>query len=176
MKVIAIEILFVALEEETTFHKIDKANRVCQIPKEVQEAPECLSAYLKAHVKDRMGYMLLTDNYALLEEAQKLLPCVAYAREGWLEKVPMSCRYVIEGPERLCWKELQQMYLRICGLPLTIAETERLILRELSEDDIERMYEISSEAKVRAYVGDIPEDRDEAYAGGDDKRRYSRDA
>ncbi len=163
MEDITLKKLFVALET-AVFHKIDEVNSVYQIPKEVQQVPESFSAYLEKTVKDRTGCMLLTDNYVLLEEAQKLLPCVAYAREGCLDKVPMSCSYVIEGTEGLNRKELQQMYLRICGLPLTIAETERLILRELSEDDIERMYAISREAAVRAYVDDIPEDKDEAYA------------
>lgn len=163
MKDARLETLFIALEE-AVFYEIDEVNSVYQIPKEVQQAPERLSAYLEETVREKTGCMLLTDNYVLLEEAQKRLPCVAYAREGCLDKVPMTCRYVIEGPESLCWEELQRIYLRICGVPLTIAETERLILRELSENDIERLYAISCEAAVRAYVDDIPKDRDEAYA------------
>lgn len=157
--------LLLALEvPEAVFYKTDELNKVIQLPEEVQQVPERLADYLEKTVQDKNGCLLLTDNYALLEEAQKLLPCVAYAREGYLDKVPMSCRYVIEGTENLCMEEVQRIYLRICGVPLMIAETERLILRELSEEDIERMYAISCEAAVRAYVDDIPKDRDEAYA------------
>lgn len=163
MEGIILKKLFVAVET-AALYKMDELNKVIKLPKEVQQAPERLADYLEKTVQDKNGCLLLTDNYALLEEAQKLLPCVAYAREGCLENVPMSCRYVIEGPESLCWEELQRSYLRICGVPLTIAETERLILRELSENDIERLYAISCEAAVRAYVDDIPKDRDEAYA------------
>ncbi len=163
MEDITLKNLFVALET-AVFHKIDEVNSVYQIPKEVQQAPERLSAYLEEIVKDRTGCMLLTDNYALLEEAQRVLPCVAYTREGCLDEVPISCRYVIEGAESLSWKELQEIYLRIRGIPLTIAETERLILRELSENDIERLYDISMEEQVRRYVDDIPADREGAYA------------
>lgn len=157
--------LLLALEvPEAVFYKTDELNKVIKLPKEVQQAPERLADYLEKTVQDRTGCLLLTDNYALLEEGQKLLPCVAYARTGCLDKVPMSCRYVIEESENLCWEELQRIYLRICGLPLTIAETERLILRELSEDDIGRLYEISMTEQVRRYVDDIPADREEAYA------------
>lgn len=163
MEGIILKKLFVAVET-AALYKMDELNKVIKLPKEVQQAAERLADYLEKTVQDKNGCLLLTDNYALLEEAQKLLPCVAYAREGCLENVPMSCRYVIEGPESLCWEELQRIYLRICGVPLMIAETERLILRELSEEDIERMYAISCKAEVRAYVDDIPEDRDEAYA------------
>ena len=162
MENITLKKLFVALGT-AVFQKNDEVISICQIPKEVQQVPRSFPAYLEKTVQDKNGCLLLTDNYALLEEAQKLLPCVAYAREGYLDEVPMSCRYVIEGTENVCMEELQRIYLRICGLPLTIAETERLILRELSEEDIERMYAISCKAEVRAYVDDIPEDRDEAY-------------
>lgn len=163
MEDITLKKLFVAVET-AALYKMDELNKVIKLPKEVQQAPERLADYLEKTVQDKTGCMLLTDNYALLEEAQKLLPCVAYAREGYLDKVPMSCRYVIEGTENLCMEEVQRIYLRICGVPLTIAETERLILRELSENDIGRLYAISCEAAVRAYVDDIPKDRDEAYA------------
>lgn len=163
MEDIILKKLFVAVET-ADLYKMDELNKVIKLPKEVQQEPERLADYLEKTVQDKNGCLLLTDNYALLEEAQKLLPCVAYAREGCLENVPMSCRYVIEGPESLCWEEVQRIYLRICGLPLTIAETERLILRELSEDDIERLYDISMEEQVRRYVDDIPEDKSEAYA------------
>lgn len=163
MEDLTLKKLFVAMETASVY-KTDEQNKVIQLPKKVQQAPESLADYLEKTVQDRTGCMFLTDNYALLEEAQKLLPCVAYARTGCLDKVPMSCRYVIEGSESMCWEELQRIYLRSCGLPLTIAETERLILRELSEDDIERLYEISMTEQVRRYVRDIPADREEAYA------------
>lgn len=163
MEDLTLKKLFVAMETASVY-KADEPNKVIQLPKEVQQAPESLADHLEKTVQDRTGCMLLTDNDALLEEAQKLLPCVAYAREGCLDKVPMSCRYVIEGTESLCWEELQRIYLRICGLPLTIAETERLTLREFSETDIWRLYEISMTEQVRRYVDDIPADREEAYA------------
>ena len=140
-----------------------KGIEVCYLPEHIVQHPELLWEYVSCSVREQSECMLVSDSPALLYEAQRLqLSAVGYAEEGCTESLPISCRYVIEGLESLCYKVLLQTYQRIMGRPLTIAETARLVLRELCEDDLERMYEISREASVCAYVHDMPSEREDA--------------
>ena len=44
---------------------------------------------------------------------------------------------------------------RSLGEPITIADTKRLIIRELSTDDVKKIYNIYSDPEVRRYIPDI---------------------
>lgn len=64
--------------------------------------------------------------------------------------------FVIEGFEEIDYRFVNQVYLRSKGLPVTITQTERLILRELTVDDIKKMYtDIYSAPEIREFIDDI---------------------
>ena len=52
-----------------------------------------------------------------------------------------------------------KMYERFHHLPWTILETKRLILREMTVDDVDRLYEIYSEPGITDYTEPLYEDR-----------------
>lgn len=63
--------------------------------------------------------------------------------------------FVIEGFEEINYKFVSQIYQRSKGLPVTIATTKRLIIRELTVDDIKHMYQIYQAKEVREFIDDI---------------------
>ena len=63
--------------------------------------------------------------------------------------------FVIEGFEEINHQFIEQIYQRSKGLPVTIATTSRLIIRELAVDDIKHMYNIYQAPEVRQFVHDI---------------------
>jgi len=135
-----------------------------ELPELILQEAKQLAGYVSSQNRKLSECMLVTDNPILLSEAQKLgMPCAGYVKEDCVESLPVSCRYVIAGEESLRYRVILEVYQRYLGLPLTIVETQRLILRELTEEDIERMREISRKESVREYIYDIPLNQNEAY-------------
>lgn len=60
----------------------------------------------------------------------------------------------------------QKVYERCHGIPWTILETERCILREIKVEDLERLYEIYEEPSITRYMEPLYEKREE-------ERRYT---
>lgn len=65
--------------------------------------------------------------------------------------------FVIESFEEINTKFIKQVYQRSKGESVTISETERLIIRELTVNDIRTMYDIYQSPDVRQFVDDIDE-------------------
>lgn len=62
--------------------------------------------------------------------------------------------FVIEGFEEVKYKFVHQVYQRFNGEAVTIAITERLVIRELTVSDIKKMYEIYQSPEVKEYIDD----------------------
>lgn len=62
---------------------------------------------------------------------------------------------LIESFQYIDYKFIENEYKRAHGEAVTIAVTERLIIRELTVDDIRSMYKIYQNPEVRKYVDDI---------------------
>lgn len=71
------------------------------------------------------------------------------------------CKYVIEGWEDIGYSYINRVFLRLEGVPFTITETEHLILRELTVQDVPRLCEICQAASVREFSDDISDDLQE---------------
>jgi len=100
--------------------------------------------------------LLLTADDELLSVAEQVgMPCIAYG-----ENVPeFRAQYQITTVEGAELYYLQQSYQRIIGEPVVIAMTERLIIREMTVEDAEALWEIQNQEEVRRYTEDISEDR-----------------
>ena len=82
-----------------------------------------------------MGHILvLTDDRELAEQISKLgIACVGVAGES--DAFFNGTDLVVEEPEKLELQELEKYLQRYHGLPVTIARTRRLTLREMIVDD-----------------------------------------
>jgi HAD superfamily hydrolase (TIGR01549 family) len=63
-----------------------------------------------------------------------------------------QCAILVEGFDEIDYHFVNQTYLHAHMLPATILTTERLMLRELSAEDIERLCVISNKPEVLEYV------------------------
>ena len=78
--------------------------------------------------------LVLTDDRELAEQISKLgIACVGVAGES--DAFFNGTDLVVEEPEKLELQELEKYLQRYHGLPVTIARTRRLTLREMSVDD-----------------------------------------
>ena len=70
-----------------------------------------------------------------------------------------SAQCIIQGFDEVDAGFLIKMYERFHHLPWTILETDRLILREMTVDDVDRLYEIYSGPGITEFTEPLYEDR-----------------
>ncbi len=70
-------------------------------------------------------------------------------------------KYVFESFEGIAADYFTMVYNRFYGLPLDVLETKRLKVREMTLDDIDRLYEIYAEPSITEYMEGLYPDRQE---------------
>lgn len=128
---------------ETGYYKEDEDEM--RIPDIVM--PEILlvtdSAGLYRHYLEMGGYALLY----LRKEKESDGTCVS--------------GYAAEQPENLEASYFVEVYQRLAGLPCTVIRTRRCVIREMTEGDLEALYDIYAEPSITRYMENLYEDREE---------------
>lgn len=100
--------------------------------------------------------LIIEDSFHGITAAKRAgITCVGYYNPNSGNQDLSQADIVIEGFDEINTSFLNDVYLRSKGEPIQIATTSRLIIRELSLDDIKHMYQIYQEPEVRKYIDDI---------------------
>ena len=98
--------------------------------------------------------LFLTDDPKLLKELLgKGMAAAAYHPKGTVMRDFPGASYIIEEPDQLEGDSWHKIFQRLCGLPWTILETERCILREMISEDLEQLTELFDEEALRFLEG-----------------------
>lgn len=109
--------------------------------------------------------LFLTDVGEFVDQIQNHggYVCV-YQNPGNKDEDFFHVPYVLEGLEGLGFLDFQHIYERYAKIPWTILETERLIVREITVDDLDALYQIYSDELIQKFVGSLYEDPEEEKA------------
>ncbi len=103
--------------------------------------------------------LVITDVESYLESFSKARGNVLFfSKDGF---IPWGVDYVILGWEAFNAKEILDAYLRVTHATRTILETDRLIIRESTVDDVDEFYRIYAEEGITDYTEELfkdPED------------------
>lgn len=125
-------------------------------------------------------FLILTDSPKLAGICRKLDIAVAAVlsgnREGTAGGTADVCSerdfsgipYAVTDTEDLDEKYLERIWQRYRGIPWTICETERCLVRETTLEDVDSFYGIYRDKSITAYMEDLFEDREQ-------ERQYIRD-
>lgn len=103
------------------------------------------------------GRVLLTDcQDHELSEAVKNIPAIGYSFD-----YKGSAKYVVENTDSIDRMYLETVYCRYYSLPLEIAETDRLILREMQLADLDSLYEVYDTLRDCPYIEPLYERAEE---------------
>lgn len=106
--------------------------------------------------------LVIEDSYHGVTAAKAAgMTCIGYYNENSGTQDLSGANIIIEGFEEITYSFLNNVYLRSHGKPVTIATTSRLIIRELSIEDIVSMYHIYQQPEVREFIDDIDDDLQE---------------
>lgn len=83
--------------------------------------------------------------------------CTGYVNPHSGKQDLSAADVLLESFENIDHRFFKNVLKRSLGEPLTIADTKRLLIRELSTDDVKNIYNIYSDPEVRKYIPDIDE-------------------
>ena len=104
--------------------------------------------------------LIASDRERLQAAAGLGLKCIGYIDSDVLctDGLLGCCEYVVESWEGIDFAYINRVFCRLDGVPLVIAETERLIIREMVAKDVPHLCEICRQESVRAFLHDIGDD------------------
>lgn len=152
-------------EELTECDKMAERNGVTEMQKGLQEAGMRIVSLKKAladGILPKENTLLVTDCPEIAEHFAKNNMPVLGILIPQNENAPFAgVRYLAEGWDDITPIYLEQIYRRYRGLPWQILETERCILRETTEADVDAFYRIYAEPSVTAFMENLFPDREE---------------
>lgn len=112
-------------------------------------------------MEDAEEKLIITDSGdAARSRGSREVPVVVYLHMDNRNEDFTEFIYVVEELEGLEYSYLQGVYDRIHKNPWQIFETERCIVREMTEDDTEAVYDIYSGASAARYMEKLPEEQE----------------
>lgn len=105
---------------------------------------------------------LVTDNRQTADIAVRLGIGFAVYING--ENDPSDFKealYCIDSISEMTDEALCKMYERFNGIPWTILETDRCVVREITLEDVDRLYEIYDDEDVTRYIENLYENRED---------------
>lgn len=103
--------------------------------------------------------LMITNNDQHASAAARLGLMAVGCVEGHFEVPKVDT--LLEAPEEVSVCYLNQVYCHGKGLPAVITETERCIIRELEEEDMDALYDILTDREVAKYLPVKEGDREE---------------
>ena len=133
----------------------------------IHELPE---AFLQRTNIDSMEIdFCMTDISDVCRLAQeKGMPSLLYLHDGNKEESMSQIPYAITDFDGIDYAYLCNIAKRFYHIPWTILQTRRCILREMTEDDLDALYEVYRDPEVSKYTENLYEDREK-------ERTYIRD-
>lgn len=83
------------------------------------------------------------------------IPCVGYVNLHSGKQDLSSADVLLESFEGIDERFFHHILTRSLGMPVTIADTKRLLIRELTPDDIKAIYSIYMDPDIQKYIPDI---------------------
>jgi len=111
-------------------------------------------------VSERKDAVIVTDTEFHIKVAD-IMPIAGFLCQN--NGNSLSYKYVFESFEGMVADYFVMVYSRFYGLPLDILETKRLKVREMTLDDIDRLYEIYAEPSITEYMEGLYPDRQDEF-------------
>lgn len=104
--------------------------------------------------------LYLTDQSAYYTEMTAAgIPTIGYLHDGNAGEQFPHCPYLISEPQWVDADSYQKIYERLTGQPWTILTTDRLVIREMTVDDLDALYALYDEEACR-YMTPLDADHD----------------
>jgi RimJ/RimL family protein N-acetyltransferase len=133
------------------------------------EDPEEFCRMISANDENRLHSFAFTDNRAIGDRLRETgVGFAAYLNPVSRGETFSDTLYMIDNICNLKAFDINRFLLRYLHLPWDIIETKRCLVREITEEDVDELYEIYADPGVSRYTEGLYEDRER-------EREYIRD-
>lgn len=116
----------------------------------------------KLSVEDCLNALIITDSAQnAWEYKNQKLAVLVYLHAGNKDQHFTKNRYFIEGFEDADATYFIRIYQREKNMPWIIGETERLVIREMTPEDTDALYQLYEDKSVVEFMEDLPANKDE---------------
>lgn len=123
-----------------------------------EELPAGIKPEAEPSRRSDLGTLIVTDDPQIYRKLRvECIPAGVYSHRGNRSRSFSGADYLIEEPARVDEDSWEKIYERLYGLPWTILETPRCIVREFVPEDLEGLYSLYDE-QARRFI--IPPDED----------------
>lgn len=161
-----------SLAQDIESHEVEVAYAVCEEEQERIRQDEMVRGSSYGTGGSGQDTLYITDSsrqYNIWQEGGRYV--LPYRHQGNQDEVFAGAEYLIERLEEVDYEVVDMAYRRLAGIPWEILRTERCIVRETVEEDVDSLYDIYREPTVTEYMEKLYEDRDEEVAYIRDYRR-----
>lgn len=113
---------------------------------------------LLAAEENTENIFVISDSDAILHECINRIPKLAYAyllTDKNRDKDICGIKYAIEDIANISYEQIERMWNRYRDIPWIIAQTDRLIIREQTVEDLSRIYEVYNDSEVAEYMSPL---------------------
>lgn len=96
--------------------------------------------------------------------ATEQIPSLLFLHEGNQNASMQQIPYAVMDFEGIDYAYLCDIYKRFSRIPWTILETERCVLREMTPEDLDALYEVYADPEISRYTEALYEDREQELA------------
>lgn len=114
-----------------------------------------LKAMKELGVSAQEAIVIEDSTNGVLAASHASLPVIGFINKNSGKQDLSKASILIESFTSINFKFVQDTLLRANGEPITITTTDRLIIKELTVDDITQMYDIYHNPEVKKYIDDI---------------------
>lgn len=110
---------------------------------------------------DREALCVLTEISNITKAVALFMPVIILASADISEYPVIKNTYLTDSLSVITEEYIRKVYNRYYRLPNVIMETKRLLIREVTIDDVKDLYKIYSESSITAYMEGLYEEYDE---------------
>lgn len=137
------------------------ANNLREQGLECFEDPEGFCRMISLNDENRLRSFAVTDNRAIADRLREAGAGFAvYLNQTSREKSFSDALYMTDNVCNLKAFDINRFLLRYLQLPWEITETERCLVREITEEDIDELYEIYADPGISRYTEGLFKDRE----------------
>lgn len=108
--------------------------------------------------KDPGNSLVIADCEEDLRQAKKRRMAVLGYQPGEVSRIQSHTDMLVEGFEEVDFRFLERVYQRCHNLPWTILETPRCIVREMTVEDLDALYELYRPEEITRYMEGLRKD------------------
>lgn len=156
-------ILFLLSEYYDTIHKKDQ-KKITQKLKEVRVEFRIATkaGQIEAGGADIGHTLVVTDVPSVSERmSREGYYVIAFYHEGNKAESFPGIRYAVEDLLSVEYSSYEEAFKRLAGIPWDILETERMLVRESTPEDVDEFYRIYSSPSITYYMEDLFPEREQ---------------